>query len=222
MSLNLKKELLVSGYVRENYRMNVPEDIIRECLKILSLSDAWNTDSEIDAGKVIVSEDNSVRAKKGNHGKHLIVFGTDTITRGNRKRWMLSGRDTDIDKMYYSLIGVFDKSKLETSFKAITSANISEFAYSMQGNGSVWHGSNDEKMPFDQLKSELYGEQRDKAKWKTNGTIAMELDLTADAGTLRFIINDFDFGVAFDDIDVDKPWVLVLELYGTECVHLLQ
>ena len=60
-------------------------------------------------------------------------------------------------------------------------------------------------------------------KCNQNEIISMTLDMTGDEyGTLSFKIDDEEYGNAFDKIDIDKEYCMIVTLYNQEKIRLLQ
>ena len=56
-----------------------------------------------------------------------------------------------------------------------------------------------------------------------NEIIQMTLDMTGDQyATVSFRIDDKDFGTAFDNIDIDKEYCMIVTLYNEEKIKLLE
>ena len=56
-----------------------------------------------------------------------------------------------------------------------------------------------------------------------NDILTMTLDMTGDEyGTVSFKMNDTDYGIAFDKIDVNKTYCMALSMFHPERVQLLE
>ena len=56
-----------------------------------------------------------------------------------------------------------------------------------------------------------------------NDILSMTLDMTGQVNaTLSFRINDKDYGIAFDQVDIAKKYCMIVALYSSEKIKLLQ
>ena len=206
-------KLCVYGWVRENcIDINMPDAIQNLfVLFYVILADRWNT--EILSGMKIDEERNSVTIKGLGW---LKAFGTDIIKRGMLNTWQFKlGASADIDTRpgaYHDdtmavLIGIMESDKIFVDDGS--SFVMKDSAGSRVGGYAFYTYLADVK--HDEWFGKAYGE-----KCKPGAVVTMTLDMTQKEhknGTLSYIINNTDYAIAFDDIDIDKEYCLAVEMY---------
>ena len=203
-----------------------------------SLTDSWdiqNTDSHIrvDNSYMINDETGNIDEKRIIERKVqwdtglYHAFGTDIITRGQTKTWNIKIIKKDpARRKPYVLIGIMEH---QTKLDALN-RRIEGF---VQNNGYCLYTASGRKY-HDRISGQQfkYGQQ---FNFKVGDIISMELDLTRKmnvdnddnnkCGILKFIINgkyeNEENHIAFNDIDINKQWIISVGLYFQDAVCLL-
>eukprot|EP01084_Bolivina_argentea_P068570 124810_1 len=230
-----REELAVFGYIRSNMITDKsPNELLNFVSLWFSLTDSWDidhTDRHIAVDNAyIIDKSNNVDKKRAIERKIqwdtglYHVFGTDVISRGQTKTWQIQITKKDEDRRKpYVLMGI-----MEEKLKLEKHKRIEGF---VQNNGYCMYTASGRKyhkrisgLPFD------YGQKHD---FKVGDIISVELDMTRkmnvsdnNCGVLKFIINhkyeEEKNHIAFDDIDINKQWILSVGLYFKDAVCLLK
>jgi len=232
----------VYGYVRENItgkskgKSGSPNELLNMVSLWFSLTDSWdveNTDSHIrvDNSYMINDETGNIDEKRIIERKVqwdtglYHAFGTDIISRGQTKTWNLKIIKKDAARRKpYVLIGIMEH---QTKLDALN-RRIEGF---VQNNGYCLYTASGKKYHNRISGQEFkYGQQ---FQYKVGDTISMELDLTRKmnnnnhkCGILKFIMNgqyekEEEDHIAFNDIDINKQWIISVGLYFQDAVCLL-
>ena len=196
-----KKELLVAGYVREienHYKIrNIPTEIKDMIYLYQQFHDIW---SEKYSHKDII-----IDRKKGTFkvtSKYdITVYGSQVVSSGT-STWKIKILWTPQSELE-SWIGIIEDKSAEILAKYANDFAWDRFGYQLSCfNGLLYSG-------MEKVRSPSYG-----CEWKRQGDI-MEMTLDLNEGTLKFKVNDRDFGVAFKNIKQSR-YRLALSTYDAE------
>ena len=202
--INRKKhyaELCVSGFVRmycaQSLGRHMPDDLQRLCVSMyFVLTDEWNTkisheQLEFDiTNNIVTSTVQSLWQE---------TFGSMVVKKGEVKTWRLKMLSDFPD----AIIGIVDKEKL-----VLNGFDTHSWVPSIDTRyGMLYTMASDR---------DLYGAPYGK-RVRINHVIEMTLDMTGDEyGRLSYKINDIDYGVAFDEIEIERGYNLAMRI-GNDC-----
>ena len=214
-----KQELCVKGYVRENCAdLQIPEVLLKLfALFYIVKMDKWNT--EIVSYGIFIDEDRNMIETK-NVGWSRNAFGSYIIKKGMINTWNLRLRSTANQQIYgnqtvANLIGIMERDKIKSSGVKGHFINPENGGYAYctflsdikhDGWNSKW--------------CKRYGE-----KCYYDAAVSMTLDMTQEkkeSGLLSYVINGTDYGVAFDQIDIDKEYCLTVEIHSVGSIEIAE
>ena len=198
------QELTVYGWIRQNCtHFQMPIDLQKLCiLMYMIIMDSWDA-ANIDKDKFEINEETNTVTIKHHDWSH--AFGTDIIKKGMCMSWKFKLDDDPSKSSLAILIGIIPRKKVSKSLKPhFIDSKCGGYAFythlaDIKHNG--WKFDNE-------IKS--YGQ-----KCVKGDTVKMILDLTQKEnknGSLSYEINDKQYGIAFDDIDIEKEYCMTVEM----------
>ena len=199
-------ELCVCGYIRSlALEIRLPTELQQLCVKMyMELPDEWNNQQcNID---IKIDSETQTAVSKGT-GSWENAFGKDIVKRGMLNVWKFEmNRKRDIELKVAIFVGIIESKNV--------SRYTNGFCLSKKNGGCglyTWHGH-------------LYGHGKITSNYgkpcKAKDILEMTLDMTQKSktkmGVLSFKINNQDYGIAFDDIDIEKEYCLCVSLYDSK------
>lgn len=218
-----QKLVLVYGYIRIHISfLDIPSDVMNLVDLFLIFKDEW--DKSYTSNKIeINTNDNSITTKNGMlYSPELrVAYGEAVIddTSGVQS-WKLKINHSKLrgDLLWFMVIGIATDDH-EMLCKSITfpsrwGAQRHSYGFITGKGQKKWVNENN------RIKKAVYGEPN---QFKKQGD-KMEIILNVKEGTLRYIVNEKDYGIAFDNIDKTQKYRLAIRLCHTarDCVFELQ
>ena len=218
----LKPELCVFGFIRRiNINQQIPIELIQICLSFwLSFRDKWNT--EISHSSFTINNETGVIIPRPTSSYLAMnAFGSLIIEKGDIKTWKIK-----ITNKYRlsSMNGEFGIIEYDTSNQSIYKRmkfsafchqdnTIPAYSYALYNGSLRWTGSD--------VRYKAYGK-----KCPKNNILSMTLDLTETEskqhGHLSFELNGKSFGIAFNDIDINKKYCMALAMFNDDILQLIE
>ena len=208
------QELTVYGWIRENCAgIQIPEDLkILLTLMYVVTMDKWDR-KIFTPGITFNEEENMVTIKGEENWWH--AFGTDIIKKGMLMSWKFAFKDemdsddawsdSDNETGLAILIGIMEHNKisshLQGHFIEKNNAGYAFYTYSSNIKHNGWSPAKE------------YGRI-----CKVEDVVTMTFDMRqkeSENGVLSFEMNDENYGVAFDCIDIEKEYCLTVEMTGS-------
>ena len=199
-------EKCINGYLRNNYAdyNQIPQDILRllALFYIIPL-DSW--DKELSAQMIIDDEIGLIKADESQEGifNWYNAYGTDIVKNGMSNTWKFQVdtiRQGNNDKSLWVVIGIIERNKISVRQNFIEN-----------GRGFAAYYGEIKQNGWAAVKK--YG-----CKCYPASVIQMNLDLTNENGTLSYVINGEDFGIAFDGIDNDKEYCMAVSIFQPQYI----
>lgn len=218
----VQKLKLVYGYIRIEFSfLQIPSDIINEVGRFLSFADKWNQSYTSDT-ITINEEDNSMTIKDtARHSTLCIAYGNAVIDKTSGVySWKLRIIDSKERKhvLWFMVIGIArdDHEMLSQS------TTFFSRRWDAQRHSKGFVTGHAKKKCLDNemnIKRSVYGKEN---QFSTKGD-KLEMILNMKDGTLRYIVNDEDYGVAFDNIDTTQKYRLAIRVCynARDCVFQL-
>ena len=201
----IKSDILVSGYIRkqiiEKYKINIPLQIIKLCFLFwyIDACDKWDTSLchklvKIN-GSCVKLDDNVEWTPE--RPMLCTIFGCNSIKSGDIFTWKLRFNSN----IYYCCIGVIHD-KID-----VLKANIIDNNFGRQNSGCYLtntHGS---------MYYEWEGKNDYCPKFEEKGVI-IEMTLNMIEHTIRYKINNIDYGIAYDKL-YENAYRLAVCMSGT-------
>eukprot|EP01083_Nonionella_stella_P129572 393172_1 len=203
---------IIFGYIKifeKDYQIYVPIELIKIVYLFFPVSDRWSKHTSlIVAGK----HNNSLTRKAfGNGYDH--GHSTIAVAKGEMRVWHLEMIKPDpLQGTFISYVGIV---MIEhAGHMANTKGHFADkkhngYAYDLF-NGKVFHRT-------------LFQSKRYGVAVKQGDILAVELDMISNkkAGILKFYVNGKDFGIAYNDIDIQQKYVLAVGMIANDTVALL-
>ena len=200
-------ELCVYGFMRMHYsnQYEFPHDLIKLCLAMYLLwIDEWNLKDSTDGLQLTSNELGRTDSSQEFHGD---AVGKLIIRKGNVKTWKFQTLSPVI-------VGVINY-KVYQDHK-----DRRHWFFTMRDDAFGLSTGNGNKMS--KILLTVFGVKY-AVSCHQNQVIEMTLDMTGDQyATLSFKIDAEDYGNAFDKIDIDKEYCMIVTLYNEEKIKLLQ
>ena len=202
-----KKSQLVHGYIQFKISFrDVPYDIIRLIDQFLCFCDRWDASYlakdgmkiEVNKNTIIISNTSRTTTAYGQ-----AVFDKTTGIQVCKLKLL----DDSNPCGWFALIGIVQNNDKWL----IRNLNSSSGFRGRKGYGFIAGRGQIVSVPKNDLKSvrkpygEIFGKQGD----------TMEVVLDVKMGELKYIVNDTDYGIAFDDIDQNKEYRLAISINST-------
>ena len=197
------QELCVYGYIRENcIKLEMPEVLYKIFATFYVIPmDRWNN---VFTEKMIIDEEQN--AASLNEGSWHHAFGTDIVKKGMLNTWKfkVTGKPISVhsDQTLAILIGIMEYNKISSDlpphFINEQHGGYGFYTYLADIKHNGWAGKKYGKRCID------------------GGIIKMTLDMTQKikkAAILSYEINGTDYGIAWDDIDINKEYCMTVEMY---------
>ena len=202
---------LMRGYVRSEVSRTVvvPEEIIQLCLIYYLIFEEWDENCK---GHYINIVDVSKRIFKCTVNNYQSILASQVCSKGLH-HWTLklleyTHRVDDNKTNWNNVVGVVDTDLLkDINYNTYLGCYDAKTIYFYIG----WLDSQNHATTYDSRRGEQHKEYGESFK-KADDVIDVYLDLNE--GTLSYGINGTDYGVAFDDVDVDKEYRLFLIISG--------
>lgn len=212
-------EIIIAGYCRGNYNKMIPCDIHKLCM--------WMFVEELDEFDKFVSNKYFTVKSKYNIVEFITIirrprnytkryhqwinaYGSLKVQKGDIKRWKFKLTDNEYPNIHIGIIDADQKNNIDLQNHKGEFAYLSNDCYSFYTlNGKIWK--------LWSLPTIDYAK-----RCKNNDMIEMTLDMTGNKyGKLSFKINDKDYGVGVDNIDINKGYYMAISMYDTGQVQLL-
>ena len=212
------EKLCVYGYIRTTWSLfdidfEIPDDILKLFLAFYFIPlDRWNVE-KCTEGMLIDDERNMATIIKGNWHH---AFGTDIVKKGMYYIWKFNltheKKPTPIRRTLTMLIGIIESNKVSPKIK-------NHFIYAENGGYAYYTHLADFKhngwRPSKHYGYTLF----------PGSQVTMTLDMTQkenENALLSYSINGIDYGVACDDIDIDKEYCMTVEMSDNRCKQSIQ
>ena len=222
-----KKPLIVSGYIRKQCDYyEIPQCLVDLCTTMfMTCTDMWlpnvsNADLTFNAS---FSKFQLFAPRRTNRWR--TAFGSIIVGAGHKEQWRLRINREYQSSVYFQgidakrprqtvMIGVIDEA--DTEFMASTNCYFSDSqyidctAYSFYAWDATLHCNKS-------MQRRQYG-----IECGEGDMITIQLDMTNETGKISYWINDKEYGVAFDDVDVSKKYRLAVSLFFEEEVEIMK
>ena len=225
MSTSFKKEkqrlaeLCVYGFIRLYcLTCSIPNDLQRLCLLMyLDVFDRWNTKISDDGLEFDTNANTVKKTADGGNWKH--GFGHLVIIKGDIQTWKIkiSNDGQSSETVRNVLFGIIEYNETE-QYKV---GPLKPFCW--EDGGAAFYAADGKKVST-HYGTNKFGNGYGK-KWGKDDIITMTLDMTnnndKEHGILSFKVNDTDYGIAFDTIDINKQYSMVIALYYQDEIQII-
>lgn len=210
--INQKDKHLASGYIRRVYSNAIPDEIVQICLLFYVIFEKWDGNYK-DNGMEIMNPSHTICKCK--YDKYQSIIGTVTAKRTQQSglihRWKLKLLKWSKGyENWHSVIGILNAENPDWNNKCtgIAPCNTS-VNYFFVGWLQSLKSPRVPKLSNNSLTDYVgYGE----AVNNDNDIVEMILDLKK--GTLGYVINGTDYGIARDDVDVNGEYKMFITING--------
>ena len=201
-----KHKDLLRGWTRPSASnaINIPDEIIQICILFYLIVEEWNENGK---GKTIEIMNESATICECMDDSYQMISGSIICKRNvcTFHRWTLKLLKYNPIKYWNNVVGIVDTKRVDPC--------ITDFGDNIKRDGTYFFiGYSKAYLKPQLMKAEgskfNYGESVN----KENDIIEMVLDLKR--GTLGFIINGTDYGVARDDIQIDGEYCMFITVNG--------
>ena len=213
-------DLIVDGFLRIHCskHYNYPMDIQQLCLFMyFEVTDAWNI--KISDETILIDTKNNIAYNAGatTYSFWLDVVGTMIAKKGsmiNKFIWKLKLLK---NKQHSLFFGIIDRN---------TYYQHKGYLFVFRDNGYGICTTNGKIYSKTALRTKN-GYKYLHTKCKCNDVIEMRLDMDMrhdqhpKYATLSYLINDKDYGIAFDKININKEYLMIVALYNGDQVQLV-
>lgn len=190
----LRKSKLVHGYIRNQISFtNIPSDIIDLVDTFLGFADQWDAEHTYTDRFVINPKDNTITKC----GKYTgTAYGKDVIDRlSGTQVWKLKITKYECSSHWFARIGIVKDDGNNGSFRS-----AGTYAFIAKGEIISITDKREERIDYGQP--------------FMGGNDSMEMILDVKKGTMKFIINNIDYGFAYTNIDRTKRYRLAVTVSG--------
>ena len=205
-------EICVYGWIRENcIHFELPMDLQRLCaLMYIITMDIWNT--EIHTKNLIIdTAHNIAKVRKGSNWQH--AYGTYIIKKGMTMLWKFKvdgdrgrHRGGSNKRAMAIFIGIWEINKITSDIKG----SYTKGFYNAEHCGYAFYTYQGAIKDKNAYNTDQYAE-----KCYDGDIIKMTLDMTQkenENAVLSYEINDESYGIACDDIDIEKEYCLTVQI----------
>ena len=229
----IKAELSVYGYIRENYGHfeAIPVELLQLCLEMYLIKlDSWSTKLSNTRYQFNKNGLAALGANDNNPGDLFSLktfpnaFGDLVIGKGELMEWKFNRNSQRNFKDAAVMIGIIEEDKTKQARD-----NIGNFfaCYKRTEGGRSFYPHNGKKYGSKCLAND-YIDSNMLEKVADHETVMMKLDMTRNKGILSFKTGNaekdefIDHGIAFNDIDVEKKYRMAVSLWGkSETVQIV-
>ena len=209
------QELSVYGFIRK-YSV-LPEVLIELCLSFyLILIDEWN--KEVCDESFTINNDTGELVSNGEE-KWRNAFGSWIIKKGDTQTWIIkitneNPREDVARAFLYGIVQYTTQNDIEKYNKNETYFTDGRLEFGCGYGFFSYSGCVQSNLITDY---KAYGPDTcDK-----NDVLSMTLDLSGNNGVLSYKLNDTPLGIAFDNIDVNKKYCMVVCVYFNDNFQLI-
>ena len=204
-------ELCVYGFIR-NHSLKpntIPDDLINLCLSMYhNVIDKW--DEEISDKKIIfeVQTGNAMLLRKDVWQSYVMsdAFGSIIVEQNEIQIWEFR----TLSELY---LGIIDNNTFDQNRGWMFNYRKNAYGLSTRNGNKI----------CSEYGTEIRSGKEYAVKCTQNEIISMILDMTGDRyATLSFKINDKDYGIAFDKINIHNAYRMIVSLYTEDSIDLLQ
>ena len=220
------QELCVYGFIRMQCISDIPDALIQIILSMyLMVFDEWNKELSNKWWRIdnktgqIIANGNSVDKYEEREWKH--AFGSFIIKKGEINVWKLriTNKNPRNGANRAVFVGIINAEQNESHIKryfCAHSMNNSVIGYGFYS----YSGRKESSREVNKYRYKIggYGGYA----WDRNDIVTMTLDMTGTKyASLSFKVNDKDFGVAFQEIDINLEYRMVIAVYYEDDIQLL-